>query len=168
MKRIIASIMALTLVACVFAACGKKSETASTTTTAKETVATKQDDAVFADYYDNTVTLKNGETTSIKTDDDGSKGEGIEVVYGCKQCSAGNIVMIKATGTKDAEFSIALYNDDHTDVVADGFENVKSDSKGVISFSFKMPEGASIGTKLMVIREVGTENYVTLPINVIG
>lgn len=166
MKRIIASIMALTLIACVFAACGKKADDKKTTTE-KATVATKQDDVVFADYYDNTVTLKNGETTSIKTDDVGSKGDGITIEYGCKQCHAGNIVMIKANGTKNAEFSIALYNADHTDVVADGFENVKSNSDGVISFSFKMPENASVGTKLMVIREVGTENYVSLPINVI-
>lgn len=162
MKKIICAVLVLLTVACLFAACGK--EEVKTTTTAAPVETTDKDEAVIADYYQNTVTQKNGETTAYRPDVVDSKGEGIEIIYGSAP-RAGQLASVTAKGTPKAEFSAVLY-DENSNAIVDDIKNVKSDSEGKFGFSFIIPEDTAVGSKLLVIREVGTDNYLSTSIYV--
>lgn len=160
MKRIICVVMVLLTIALVFAACGKK-EIKETT---KPTETTAKDVPIIADYFDNTETQKNGETTEYRPDIVDSKGKGIEIIYGSAP-QPGQLATISAKGTANAEFSAVLYDENATAIV-DDIKNVKSDDEGKFGFSFIIPDNTEVGSKLLVIREVGTENYLRTTIYV--
>lgn len=161
MKRIICIVMVLLTAALVFAACGKK-EVEETTT--KPTETTGKDVPIVADYFDNTETQKNGETTEYRPDIVDSEGKGIEIIYGSAP-QPGQLATVSAKGKANAEFSAVLYDENATAIVND-IKNVKSDGEGKFGFSFIIPDNTKVGSKLLVIREVGTENYLRTTIYV--
>ncbi len=157
MKKIICAVTALTIAVCVFAACSKKE---------KDDTAVSYTDPLASQYYEGTVTQENGKTTAVPENSIVQESSGITIDVISSVAKAGQLIILNATGTPDAEFTIELYNDADTPFVIDGLDKVKSDKDGHINLTFVIPGDAKIGSKALIIRETGTDNYARTAINV--
>jgi len=161
MKKILIPIISMITVICIFCACGKidsKDLSISPGTTA---------DPLASEYYAQTETLTNGDTTAIRDDYIDQESSGIVVDTMSVRVRHGQVCMISATGTPDSEFTIQVYHDYGTRFEIEGLEDGKSDEKGVVQWSFIVPENTQRGAKAVIIREKGTGNYVRAAFSVV-
>lgn len=166
MKKIIC-IAAAILIACgVFAACGKDGGTSKNTSSARERT-TKEPDPLAEEYYLNTVTQDNGDTTTHRTDFVEQESHGIEVIMISADAKPGQLCSIKIKGNPESVFKIDIYEDARTRLEVEGLVNAESDKDGYATFQFIMPETVKAGAKAVIIRQQGIKtNYVRTAIYV--
>ena len=156
MKKALCIILAVFAVCAAFTACGKiEKKTDNEPTSAQWTP-----DPAAAEYYANTVTQENGDTTTHRADRVYQDSHGVKVEMLSQDAKPGDLCSITVKGEANAEFSIEFYNDGANKLDVPGTGNVTSDEKGTARWQFYMPAYAKSGAKAVVIRQVGTENYV--------
>ena len=156
MKKTLCIILALFTLLFVFGACGKQ-ETKGETESSSEAWTP---DPAAAEYYSNTVTQENGDTTTHRADKIYQDAHGVKVEMLSQDAKAGDLCSITVKGEANAEFSIEFYNDGANRLDVPDAGNVSSDENGTARWQFYMPSYAKSGAKAVVIRQVGTENYV--------
>lgn len=166
MKRIICIAAAMLIAAGVFASCGVKERPSETQRTARETT-TREPDPLAGDYYLNTVTKDNGDTTTHRTDVIEQDSHGIEVVMMSADAKPGQLCSIKIKGAPESVFRIELYENSLTRLEIEGLSKAESDKDGFASFQFVMPGTVKAGAKAVIIRQQGLKtNYVRTAIYV--
>lgn len=154
MKKFTGILLCAVLISLLSASCGGNTEKE---TKAKTTAF--EPDSLVADYYENTETQTNGDTTTAKADVIKEKSSGISFLTATTTAKVGNSCGISVMGDPDTEFSIQIYNDEKTLMKADGLKTVTSDKNGVASWSFIIPEGTATGSKVVIVRQANSENY---------
>ncbi len=166
MKKIICITAALLIAAGAFASCGQK-ENDTGTTQETAVINTQKPDPLAEEYYLNTVTQENGDTTTHRTDFIEQNSHGIEVEMISADVKPGNMCRIKVKGEANAVFKIAVYENALNRLETLELENTESDKNGIANWTFVMPEGTKPGAKAVVIKQLNkNENYVTTVIYV--
>ncbi len=166
MKRIICAAAALLIVAGAFASCGKNGQIKGTSSPAGDGT-TAQPDPLAKDYYHNTVTQENGDTTTHRTDFIEQDSHGIEVVMISADVKPGQLCSIRIKGAPESVFKIELYENSVRRLEIEELRKAQSDKDGYASFQFVMPESVKAGAKAVIIRQQGIKtNYVRTAIYV--
>lgn len=156
MKKTLCIILAVFAVFTAFAACGRSEKK----TDEKATSGQWTPDSAAAEYYENTVTQKNGDTTTHRNDVIYQDPHGVKVEMLSQDVKAGDLCSITAKGEKNAEFSIEFYNDGANKLDVPDAGSAESDENGTVKWQFYMPTYAKSGAKAVIIRQTGSENYV--------
>ena len=156
MKKALCIILAAFAVLSVFAACGKTEKKDVEEPTSEQWAP----DSAAEEYYANTVTQENGDTTTHRTDRIDQDSHGVKVEMLSQDAKAGDLCSITINGEANAEFTIEFYNDGATRLDIPEIGNARSDENGTARWQFFMPSYAKSGAKAVVIRQVGSENYV--------
>lgn len=136
--------------ALALASCGKAEITKEETFTP---------DPVAADYYNQTQTQANGDTTTHRSDRIEQEGTGVKVEIISADVKPGDLCALTIKGEANSEFSIEIYDDRETVLKIEGLKNAESDENGTARWQFFMPDDAKIGAKAVIIRQVGSNNY---------
>ncbi len=156
MKKTLCVFFALAALLFIVSACGKEEKKI---TDEPLTEAWKAD-AVAEEYYSQTVTQENGDTTTHRSDVIYQDTHGVKVEMLSQDVKAGDLCSITAKGEKNAEFSVEFYNDAANKLDIPDTGNARSDENGTVKWQFYMPAYAKPGAKAVIIRQVGSENYV--------
>lgn len=123
----------------------------STTQTSKPTENTK-------------TTTQNSAPESTKKIEELSKGIG--VLTKTTPVRAGNSATITVLGNPDKSYTIEFYEDGSTPSTASGLETKKANSAGFVSWTFSVSPLCTPGEKKIIIKEIGSDNYIQTSITI--
>lgn len=131
----------------------KTTSIAATTTTAAATTQTTA-----------ATTTKRNSLISTKKADEISKGIGI--ITKTSPVKPGNTATVTILGNPNKSYTIEFYEEGSTPSVGSGLEIKTANKAGFVSWTFSISPLCSAGSKKIIIREKGSDNYVQTTIEV--
>ena len=143
---------------------------ASTSEFVPITIATEPRATVIAKTSAAATTHKTEATTkrvsSGSTEKIDEISKGIGVITKTTPVLPGNTATITVLGNPNKSYSIEFYEEGSTPSVTSGLENKTANQAGFVSWTFTVSPLCSAGNKKIIIKEIGSDNYIQTSITI--